>query len=371
MSDPENTIAEIVWAAGWNQRVSLIRRIPEAYGTAAHRNLYGELARRLYVPQLTPDFAYVFWREEFRLPAVAGPYLLAEDATRGFVDVSAESLTEVILKHPTTVIIWRLIVGYTRQEFSSAIEIVATELELPPVSPSRIASLESGSGRPGKRDEARVIAEVTSRAVGGQLWPDPEDGRRNKQERPDLDEGWDTVRRYATHGVPLPVLLHQRLYGGAFRQLLDSTSAKRGDRLENELVEQLTQRGIPHIRTGSHNQMEIRARFNITIQPTPDFVFFDSSESLRAILEAKLTNDGGTARDKASRFAIMRNESRRLGGIPVFALIDGLGWTRASDALGPVIRDCDGRVFTSATLSEMFDVDPFPALERLRHVAAE
>jgi hypothetical protein len=80
------------------------------------------------------------------------------------------------------------------------------------------------------------------------------------------------------------------------------------------------------------------------------------------MLEAKAANDGGTARDKAARFAALSQEARRLGGVPLFALLSGLGWTRTQDALGPVVARCDGRVFTLATLPEMLTVDPFPDL---------
>jgi hypothetical protein len=52
----------------------------------------------------------------------------------------------------------------------------------------------------------------------------------------------------------------------------------------------------------------------------------------------------------------------RLGGVTLLAVVDGLGWTRINDALGPVVRDCDGRVFTLKTLPEMLTVQPFPAL---------
>ena len=43
-------------------------------------------------------------------------------------------------------------------------------------------------------------------------------------------------------------------------------------------------------------------------------------------------------------------------------MLGGLGWTRVNDTLGPVIRDCDGRVFTLTNLPEMVDVAPFPTL---------
>jgi hypothetical protein len=163
-------------------------------------------------------------------------------------------------------------------------------------------------------------------------------------------------------GVPLSVFLHQRLYGGAFRQLLDATSTERGDILEDAVAELFTGSQIPSVRTGSNNQEEIASRFGITVKPAPDFVVFDQTNTLRAMLECKGANDGGTARDKAARFRGLRVEAARLGGIPLFAVLAGLGWTRTADALGPVVRDTDGRVFTIPTLLEMLSVQPFPAI---------
>ncbi len=52
----------------------------------------------------------------------------------------------------------------------------------------------------------------------------------------------------------------------------------------------------------------------------------------------------------------------RLGGIPLLAVLVGMGWARVNDTLGPVVRDTDGRVFALATLSQMLDVAPFPAV---------
>jgi len=80
------------------------------------------------------------------------------------------------------------------------------------------------------------------------------------------------------------------------------------------------------------------------------------------MLECKGTNNGGTARDKALRFERLRDESIRLGGIPLIAVLGGMGWTRVNDALGPVVRDTEGRVFTLSTLQSMLDVAPFPSL---------
>jgi hypothetical protein len=103
-------------------------------------------------------------------------------------------------------------------------------------------------------------------------------------------------------------------------------------------------------------------RFEVQVTPAPDFVVYDKSDALRAMLECKGTNNGGTARDKALRFERLRDESVRLGGVPLFAVLGGIGWARVNDTLGPVVRDTDGRVFTVSTLHEMLTVSPFPSL---------
>ena len=102
--------------------------------------------------------------------------------------------------------------------------------------------------------EAEVCAAVIDLLMNGELFPaQPGETLCRKLDKPDTSEGCDSVRRYAEQGVPLPLLLHQRAYGGAFRQLLDATSTMRGDLLEDPVDELLIQAGIPHIRTGSHN----------------------------------------------------------------------------------------------------------------------
>jgi hypothetical protein len=123
--------------------------------------------------------------------------------------------------------------------------------------------------------------------------------------------------------------------------------------------------GVRYVRTGSANQTDIERTFGITVRPAPDFVVYSvtgTMERARAMLECKGANDGGTARDKAARFRNLSDESRRLGGMPVFAVLSGLGWTRTRDALGPVVEATDGRIFMLPNLVQMLTVDPFPAL---------
>lgn len=256
---------------------------------------------------------------------------------------------------------FRLLLGLTTQEFATSTELIAERHGLAPLGNGRIKSLESGSVC--TETTARCCALVVHEMMLGELFGAPPNSAvQPKISKPDTLEGWATVRRLAHEGVPLAVFLHQRHYGGAFRQILDATSSRRGDLLEDAVGSLFDEHDIRYIRTGSHNQEEIARRFGLTVRPAPDFVVSDNAGSLRALLECKVVNDGGTARDKAARYAALRIEALRLGGVPLFAVLSGLGWKRTSDALGPVVRDTDGRVFTLPTLREMLTVHPFGEL---------
>jgi hypothetical protein len=95
-----------------------------------------------------------------------------------------------------------------------------------------------------------VIAAKTIVAVmNGQLFGGARPGLRSKQQKPDTERGWASVREYASAGVPLKVFLHQRHYGGAFRQVLDATSSRRGDLIEDAVAVLFEARGISFVRT--------------------------------------------------------------------------------------------------------------------------
>lgn len=356
----ESVIAEIVSAATENDRVRLIRQIPDKFGKAEHQEIYSEIARSIYVTSLAPDFAFVHWRDDYELEDIERTYRSARDKTIAFTETSPQAIAAVIAEAPATLRIFRLLLGLTTQEFSSAALIVAAQTSVNSISNAKVKSIESG--KLVTPEIASLAAEVIDQVMHGILFGKAPKGLRSKIFKPDTRDGWETVRLYASERVPLEVFLHQRHYGGSFRQLLDATSSLRGNAIEQTVDELLLARGIPFFRTGSGNQAEIARKFGLTLKPAPDFVIYDLDGNLLAILECKQVNDGGTARDKAARFAALRSEAMRLGGVPVFAVLSGLGWTRTMDALGPVIRDTDGRVFTPINLESMMRTDPFPRL---------
>jgi hypothetical protein len=370
----EDTIDAIVAADTWTQRIQQIRLVPQRHGTGEHTIIYAAVARALYMPHLAPDFAYIHQAPFYEPAHFFRAYDDADRLTGGFSRVTEADLTEALVQCPGTLLVFRTLLGLTKEEFAHSTVVAASPANLKSLSPSQIDTMErvtvtTGTRRPVRTAAARtaqqaaIAARTIVEVMDGRLFSEAPPGLRSKQDKPDTAEGWDSVREFAEGGVPLKIFLHQRHYGGAFRQLLDATSGRRGDLIEDAVEALFTEHGLSFIRTGSHNQDDIAKRFEVHVTPAPDFVVFDShDDSLKAMLECKGTNNGGTARDKALRFNRLRDESVRLGGVPLIAVLSGIGWTRINDALGPVVRDTDGRVFTLSTLNSMLEVAPFPGL---------
>lgn len=364
----DDTVDRIVSAPGWNQRVAQIRLIPQRHGTGEHAGIFAAIARLLYLPHLAPDFAYIHEAPFYGREHFMAAYDAASKQTSGFAEVSEDNLARAFVDSPRTLLVFRTILGLTKDEFAHSSMLAGGPAGLPPLSSAKVDAMER-QGTATTAAQARVAAKTICSVMDGTLFGESPPGLVSKQRKPDTEKGWESVRNYVRDGVPFAILLHQRHYGGAFRQVLDATSTQRGDLIEDAVQSLFKEQGVLFIRTGSHNQAEIADRFEVRVTPAPDFVVFDRDGSLRAMLECKGTNNGGTARDKALRFARLREESIRLGGIPLIAVLGGIGWARINDALGPVVRDTEGRVFTLSTLGAMLEVSPFPGLIGTNRVA--
>lgn len=360
MASIDDTVEDICRAPTFDARIAEIRKIPGRHGTDDQPAIFARIARRLYVPALTPDFAYVHQMDFYDGAHFEESYRQAATATTNFTVTDRATLAACLQRWPISLLTFRVIVGLTREELAHATRMIDPENG---ISGSIVDSAERkgialSSGR------ATLLASTLTKIMDGSLFVAATSDVRTKQQiKADTADGWTSVADYAATGVPYWMYLHQRHFGGAFRQLLDATSTKRGDIIEDAVAELFSSHDVPFIRTGSHNQGEIAERFGLEVRPAPDFVLFDAySDTLMAILECKGANDGGTARDKALRFSRLKTESMRLGGVPVVAVLGGIGWQRVNDTLGPVVADTDGRVFTLSSLNDLLTVAPLPQL---------
>ena len=120
--------------------------------------------------------------------------------------------------------------------------------------------------------------------------------------------------------------------------------------MESAIEVQLQEARIPFRKTG-------RAERVPGFDQTPDF-FIPDEIAPHVIIEAKITGDDGTARDKVARIlrlAHMRDE-REANGQPsyqVIACIDGRGFGVRQQDCRDLIRATRGKLFTANTLPDL------------------
>ena len=75
------------------------------------------------------------------------------------------------------------------------------------------------------------------------------------------------------------------------------------------------------------------------------------------IIESKVAEDGGTARDKAARIK-NASEAARDRGLLTCAVIDGKGWSDSErpKALLDIVIATDGRTYSLTTLARLLDI---------------
>lgn len=96
----EDTVERIAHAESWDERVSRIRQIPQRHGTDAHPAIYAQIAQRVYVPHLSPDFAYIHEADFYDAPYFDRAYERARAGTNGFMNVDPATLAAVLEYEP-------------------------------------------------------------------------------------------------------------------------------------------------------------------------------------------------------------------------------------------------------------------------------
>lgn len=175
-------------------------------------------------------------------------------------------------------------------------------------------------------------------------------GMIHRLDKIDTKEGLDSVRYAAEQHIPYAVLLYERYLGRSFAGHRDAVSELVGDVMENAIEDVLAAARIPFRKTR-------RAERVPGFDQAPDF-FTPDELAPAVIIEAKITGDDGTARDKVSRIlrlATMRDDRERAGkpAFEVVACIDGRGFGVRREDIGQLITATHGKVFTANTLHDL------------------
>ena len=172
----------------------------------------------------------------------------------------------------------------------------------------------------------------------------------HRLDKVDTSHGLESLRHVASQHVPYAMLLYERYLGRPFATHRDAVSEQVGDVMETAIEERLTRARITFRKTK-------RAESIPGYDQAPDF-FVPDEFNPSTVIEAKITGDDGTARDKVARIerlTRMRDDRRRDGqpDFEVVACIDGRGFGIRREDMRSLITRTEGKVFTLATLDQI------------------
>ncbi len=169
----------------------------------------------------------------------------------------------------------------------------------------------------------------------------------------DTDDGWSSVQRLAQEGVSYGDLLYERYVNGSWLAVKSAFSEKKGRLIEDAVAEVLRSNRIAF-----DQEPDSLVRSGV-LPSKPDFVL-PGVEEPRVTIEAKGADDGGTARDKASRVALVARAAEAAGMTPM-AVIDGVGFRRR-DALLHTLEATHGLTFSLSNVDAILRVPAVQAL---------
>ncbi len=142
----------------------------------------------------------------------------------------------------------------------------------------------------------------------------------------------------------------ERHLGRPFAGHRDAVSELVGEVMENAVEEHLRARSITFRKTK-------RAERIPGFGQAPDFCIPDENTP-SVIIEAKITSDDGTARDKVARIKVLATQRDRhvaagMRPYEVVACIDGRGFRQRREDMRQMLLELDGKVFTAATLDRL------------------
>lgn len=293
-----------------------------------------------------------------KYPDFQSAYEALKRTTRSFQDLSFETVRAALLENSLVLGVLRSILGMTAPEWA---ELARVELN---------SDITQGAARGIDRDcrKTDYYLNLTQRQSAlktleridslirvavqyiGEGAPSAQDGVLHRLSKFDTTHGKKSLAHAAIENVPYAVLLYERYLGRPFAAHRDAVSELVGEVMENAIEQRLREAGISYRKTG-------RAERIPGFGQAPDFCIPDEINPA-VIVEAKVTSDDGTARDKVTRIKELetqRNKHVRSGKpwYEVVACIDGRGFRQRRADMRELILRLNGKVFTTSTLNRL------------------
>ncbi len=275
-------------------------------------------------------------------------YQTLKRCTDAFAKVTTEAVMEAISTVPISFVVFRCILGFSPPEWAyltsemtdvrvdqGAARSLDRRFRMNPLTPTGI-----GNSVTAERLQAMISAGVRTLADGAGVLPP---GIIHRLDKADTKNGSQSVQSIADLGAPYPVLLYERFLGRPFATHRDSVSELVGEVVEVAVKNVLTEAKVSFRET-------MRAERIPGFDQTPDFIIPDEFAPV-ALIEAKLTEDDGTARDKVARVQRLRTlRDQEKKDYDVIACIAGRGFKVRREDMRRLLQATEGKVFTLATM---------------------
>ena len=289
-------------------------------------------------------------------PVFEQGYEALKRATAGFGKLETTSVLAAVAEAPVTILVLRTMLGFTPPEWAyvatqrTKVEIgqgfvrtLDRKIRLSPLTPLK------SDGLTGVRVEALVKTACQLLEEGA---PDVAPDKLHRLDKADTRNGTNGIGSLAGLGVPYAMLLYERLLGRPFAGHRDSVSELVGDSLESAIETVLSSAGISYRKTK-------RAERIAGFDQTPDFII-PSEFNPQIIIEAKITEDDGTARDKVTRIQhlgelSMTGRPANLPRYEVIACIAGRGFGVRREDMKKMLLATRGKVFTMQNLDRLIE----------------
>jgi hypothetical protein len=289
-------------------------------------------------------------------PVFERGYEALKAATKGFSILNPDKVYPVTVSEPISVVVLRTMLGFTPPEWG----YVTTQRTGVQVTQGFVRTLDrkvrmtperelNTNGVAKERLEAMVLTACQLLSAGA---PEVDNDQLHRLNKADTNQGVDSIKNLSRIGAPYAMLLYERFLGRPFAGHRDSVSELIGDSLESAIEDVLTKAAISFRKTKRAERIE-------GFDQTPDFII-PSEFNPQIIIEAKITEDDGTARDKVTRIQhlgelSLAGRSEDNPKYEVIACIGGRGFGVRREDMKKMILATRGKVFTAKTLDRLVE----------------
>jgi hypothetical protein len=290
-------------------------------------------------------------------PVFEQGYEALKHVTGGFRNLPPQAIIETVYRLPVSLVVLRAMLGFTPPEWAyvttqrstvevpqGAVRTLDRTVRLKPLTPMR-----AGAGVTARR--IRALIETACELLNEGVPQTP--GVLHRLDKADTRDGLTSIQPLADLGVPYAMLLYERFLGRPFAGHRDSVSELVGDVVEAAIEAVLSDARISFRKTK-------RAERISGFDQTPDFVVPDEFNP-QVVIEAKLTEDDGTARDKITRvqhlgtLSMQGRQPHEPPRFEVIACIAGRGFKVRREDMKKLLLSTRGKVFTLENLNRLID----------------